>query len=198
MADENKTPEELTDVELEAVAHSVPKPDEYPKGQGKELAKELTSDSTGLEEAAVAGLRKTEELSEKAVPKAWDAGISGIQDAIESFGTKPQTPHEALASEHHGDTTVLFGKEYPVPLYTAVFGALAVLTLIEVLIAEIFTTDVKIPFLIGIAVAKALLVVLFYMHLRDDNRIFALVLAVPLGIATLSALFLLAVPTTGY
>lgn len=107
--------------------------------------------------------------------------------------------HGESASVHtHGDTTMLFGRELPVPIYTAVFGALALLTLLEVIIAEVITSDVKIPFLLGIAVAKALLVVLFYMHLREDSRLFALVLIFPLAIATLSGLFLLAVPSTGY
>jgi hypothetical protein len=40
--------------------------------------------------------------------------------------------------------------------------------------------------------------VLFYMHLREDNRLFALALILPLAIATLSALFLLAVPPSSY
>ncbi|NJL57394.1 cytochrome C oxidase subunit IV family protein [bacterium] len=118
--------------------------------------------------------------------------------------TDVETTHHAAEAQPdtaihtHGDTTILFGRELPVPIYTAVFGALALLTVLEVLIAEIITSDVKIPFLLGIAIAKALLVVLFYMHLREDSRLFALALVLPLAIATLSGLFLLAVPTGGY
>jgi hypothetical protein len=36
------------------------------------------------------------------------------------------------------------------------------------------------------------------MHLREDSRIFALALILPLVIALVSALFLLSVPIVGY
>ena len=104
---------------------------------------------------------------------------------------------ETTAEETHaGDTTVLLGKEFPVPLYTSVFIALGVLTVIEVLISN-FDNDLKIVPLLVIAAAKALLVVVFYMHLKTDSRVFALILAVPLGIAIIATLFLLAVPSSG-
>jgi cytochrome c oxidase subunit 4 len=84
-------------------------------------------------------------------------------------------------------------------VYTAVFGALAVLTVIEVLLAEIITAEVlKIPLLLGLAIIKALLVVIFYMHLRTDSRVFALTLLLPILVALLSMLYLLGVPPTGY
>lgn len=103
------------------------------------------------------------------------------------------------AHDHHSDTTILFGRELPYPIYTVVFFALAILTFTEVILAELLSEIevVKIPILLGIATAKALLVVIFYMHLKDDSRIFALTLAIPVGIALLSVFFLLSVPHTG-
>ncbi len=52
--------------------------------------------------------------------------------------------------------------------------------------------------LIAFSATKAILVVLFYMHLREDSRMFAFALILPLFIALVSALFLLTVPPTGY
>lgn len=94
------------------------------------------------------------------------------------------------------DTTTLFGRELPYPIYTLVFFALGVLTLTEVILAELLmdVEVVKVPVLLGIATAKALLVVIFYMHLNTDSRVFALTLFIPVGIALLSTLFLLSVP----
>ena len=51
--------------------------------------------------------------------------------------------------------------------------------------------------LIGLSACKAVLVVLFYMHLKDDSRLFAVALALPLFIALVSSIFLLTVPIKG-
>ncbi len=82
-------------------------------------------------------------------------------------------------------------------IYTVVFIGLAILTFIEVAAGSI-KASWTIPLLLVLALAKAALVVLYYMHLRTDSRIFSLVLLVPLGMALLSVLYLLAVPPTGY
>ncbi|HRF96584.1 MAG TPA: cytochrome C oxidase subunit IV family protein [Aggregatilineales bacterium] len=94
-------------------------------------------------------------------------------------------------------TTKILGATLPMPLYTTVFVILAVLTVTEVLLAEAIEGDIKIPLLLGIAVAKGALVVMFYMHLKTDSRAFALAFLVPLILAILSTLFLLSVPSTG-
>jgi len=191
--EENKIPEETTDEELEAIAESVPAPDEYPEGQAEELEESLPEDANVLEEAIVEATEVSEDVQDSGPAKAFDAGVSAIQEAIESTD---EAPHE-YEEHHHGDTTVIFGREYPVPVYTAVFGALAVLTIIEVAIAEIIGSDIKIPLLLALAVAKALLVVIFYMHLQTDSRVFAITLLIPVVVGLISALFLIAVPT-GY
>lgn len=105
--------------------------------------------------------------------------------------------HDAHA-ETLAPTTKILGMTLPMPLYTTVFSILAVLTVTEVLLAELIDSDLKIPLLLGIAVAKGALVVMFYMHLKTDSRAFALAFLVPLGLAILSILFLIAVPTGGY
>lgn len=121
--------------------------------------------------------------------------------------------------DHHSDTVVVLGREITVygGIYTVVFGALALLTLLEVIIAETLAGAIaattggdaavvalqllpalKAFLLLGIGIIKSALVIWFYMHLREDNPIYAVVLLLPLLIAALSIMFVLAVPPTGY
>jgi cytochrome c oxidase subunit 4 len=98
----------------------------------------------------------------------------------------------------HQDKTELFGRTIPLPIYTVIFGALAILTVIEVLIGTAPHGGLTIPTLLGLAIAKAALVVMYYMHLKTDSRIFTYVLLVPVIFFLLSMLFLLAVPPKAY
>lgn len=112
---------------------------------------------------------------------------------------EPMAEHHAADGGHdYSDTVVLpyFGEvTAPGGIYTVVFGALAFLTIIEVLAAEIFPSGVlKTLFLVIASLGKAVLVVMFYMHLVSDNRIFRVVLLVPLAIVIVSVLYLVAAP----
>lgn len=77
------------------------------------------------------------------------------------------------------------------PNYVGVFVILVILTLLE--IGVTFTSLPRIPILIPLAVLKAGLVVLFYMHLRFDRGIFGLIFAIGLltGISLILAFLLL-------
>mgnify|MGYP001236494422 CR=1 FL=1 len=127
--------------------------------------------------------------------------VEAIEDAANQLdrATKPQTPAESLAPAHSRSETHIFGRVIPYPLYTVVFFTLGVITIIEVVIAEVFPEGLfkTIP-LVVLSLAKAVMVVMFYMHLKEDSRIFAFTLILPLLIALVSALFLLSVPITGY
>jgi cytochrome c oxidase subunit IV len=57
------------------------------------------------------------------------------------------------------------------PNYVGVFVLLAVLTIVEILVT--YTPLPRLPVLLPLAFLKVALVVLFYMHLRFDNRIFS-------------------------
>lgn len=122
---------------------------------------------------------------------------------------------EAMAHEgdHHSNTVRLLGREITVEggVYTVVFGALAVLTVIEVLSAEFLKgaihdipdaaaalQAIKAILLLGIAIVKSSLVIWFYMHLRSEKPLIAIVILLPLLIATLSIMYLLAIPPSGY
>ena len=134
---------------------------------------------------------------------------------IQKRGNMAEARHELTHDDHshHSNTVSLLGREITVEggAYTVVFGGLAILTIIEVLSAEFLKgaihdspgaavglTAVKAILLLGIAIIKSSLVIWFYMHLKDENRIIAAVLLLPLLIAALSVMFVLAVPPTGY
>lgn len=99
---------------------------------------------------------------------------------------------------HPGDRTVLMGRVFPIPVYTFVFATLGVITLVELALAEWIPRGfLSVPLLLVLSIAKAALVVWFYMHLNTDSRIFAITLALPVIMVTLATLFLAIVPT-GY
>ena len=117
------------------------------------------------------------------------------------------------AAHHHSNTVRLLGRDITVEggVYTVVFAGLAILTVIEVLSAELLKgaihdlpdaavalQAIKAILLLGIAIIKSSLVIWFYMHLKDERRILAVVLLLPLLIAALSVMFVLAVPPSGY
>jgi cytochrome c oxidase subunit 4 len=77
--------------------------------------------------------------------------------------------------------------------YMWVFLWLAVLTAIEVGVASLgINKPLQITLLAVLAAAKAILVALFYMHLRYDNSILAIIGGFPFFLAVLMALIILA------
>lgn len=70
------------------------------------------------------------------------------------------------------------------PNYLAVWAGLAVLTLIEVGVAFLsLPREVIVLTLVGLAVWKALLVALYFMHLRFESRRLVLIATAPLALA---------------
>ena len=66
------------------------------------------------------------------------------------------------------------------PNYILIFGALFILTLIEVGIALTgIAASVQVVVLLALAFAKALLVALYYMHLKFEGPIIRVIAAVP-------------------
>jgi cytochrome c oxidase subunit 4 len=64
------------------------------------------------------------------------------------------------------------------PNYVLVFLTLGFLTLLEVLVATMGHVP-KVPFLLGMSFIKAMLVILYFMHLRYDSRWFGLIFFLP-------------------
>lgn len=79
-------------------------------------------------------------------------------------------------------------KHVPAKVYFGVFLALAAVTGIEVaLTGNIANEGLKIIVLLALAVVKALLVMMFFMHLKYDTKTYSLFLLFPLFMAILLA-----------
>jgi caa(3)-type oxidase subunit IV len=77
--------------------------------------------------------------------------------------------------------------------YLQVFVALAVLTAVEVGVSSLgIDHTLKVLLLLGFSAAKAALVALFYMHLRYDHRILALIGGFPLFLVVIMLVIFLA------
>jgi len=79
-------------------------------------------------------------------------------------------------------------------VYIGVFTVLAVLTALEV--AVTYLPVPRIPVLVPLALTKATLVALFYMHLKYDRRVFSAIFAMGLlvGIGLILALIAIFAP----
>ena len=66
----------------------------------------------------------------------------------------------------------------PKSTYYAIFGALMVLTAITVAVAFVNLGSFNFPVAIGIAITKATLVVLFFMHVKYSSRLTKMVVAI--------------------
>lgn len=202
-----------TTVEAETATVTAPEPVvEAKSGNEEALPKTVQYGATGEAdklpepanafEGAVQNAMRAGEAAESRHPivAAFDRGVKAI---IGATNVTPQEIQEDLAHDHdpdgHSDTvTVPFLGTITVygGIYTVIFGVLAALTALEVAVAELFPGGTfSIVALLGAAIAKAALVMAFYMHLRQDNPLFRLVLALPIVVTLLSVLYLLGVPT---
>ena len=85
------------------------------------------------------------------------------------------------------------------PNYLLIWGALIVLTVIELVVAQFphwmpsvpRITPITIILLIGLAFTKAALVALYFMHLRFERRTFVVIVTAPLFLAVVLVLALL-------
>ena len=72
------------------------------------------------------------------------------------------------------------------PNYLFIFILLAVFTLVETLISYVQQEAIKLPVLLALSAVKVALVLLYFMHLKFDSRIFSylfisgLVLSIPM------------------
>jgi len=69
------------------------------------------------------------------------------------------------------------------PNYVLVGIVLIVLTILEVSVISLPVP--QLPFLLGFAIAKALLILMYFMHLKFDSRLYAVLFAYPWPLALL-------------
>lgn len=186
MADEQKNPEE------EAVTP------EYADAEKEVSELEEIETETEFEESVTGALEATAKASEdNPVAEAWDDAVTGFMEATEDIASDKETTRE----HHYTDEVVLpyFGSIGTMPggIYTFIFIVLAAVTLIEVLVTILLPENAfSIAILVVLSLTKAYLVVMYYMHLNSDNKLFRLVLLLPLIVVLLSTLYLLGVPAT--
>lgn len=78
------------------------------------------------------------------------------------------------------------GQEEAQPGYMAVWGGLALLTLIEVWVATVgLAKSLIVLILVGLAIWKAALVALYYMHLKFEPRRLLVLALAPLPLAVI-------------
>lgn len=141
-----------------------------------------------IEEAVEAVESSAIELAENA-----SSALEAVNDFVEADGT-----HD----HHYTDEVVLpyIGSIGTMPggIYTFIFIVLGVITLVEVLITEVLPDNaVTITLLVVLSLAKAYLVMMYYMHLNNDNPLYRLVVILPLLVVLLSTLYLIGVPSGG-
>ena len=79
------------------------------------------------------------------------------------------------------------------PNYAAVFWALLILTIFEIITANMPFPKVAVVLgLVFLAIVKALLVALFYMHLKFEKLIIYFIVAFPLFLAVILTVMVLA------
>ncbi|HYO88793.1 MAG TPA: cytochrome C oxidase subunit IV family protein, partial [Candidatus Limnocylindrales bacterium] len=101
------------------------------------------------------------------------ADAASVQPAATDAATAVMPAAQtALHNDAHPAQETLFGRPIPFAAYTAIYAILAVTSLVEVLLAELIPFDswIRIPLLGGLSVMKAVLVMAYYMHLKDDSK----------------------------
>ncbi len=77
--------------------------------------------------------------------------------------------------------------------YWVIFGALTILTILEVLVTMVpgISKGLLTVALVSMAVAKAGLVMLFYMHLKHETKPLRMIVMIPFALPALYALVLI-------
>ena len=105
----------------------------------------------------------------------------------------PANPPTAAHAAAHGHAAA--EHEHPSPkTYLMVFAILTVITIVEVwayYIPSLVESSIFVPALLIMSAAKFLIVVLFYMHLKYDHKLFRALFTGPLIIAFATILALL-------
>jgi cytochrome c oxidase subunit 4 len=98
------------------------------------------------------------------------------------MATETHPPHEVLDQTHHAHDGEEHWSDWQ---YVQLAAALAIVTAIEVLLSYIRDDmgAVFLPALLLLMAIKFFAVVMFFMHLKFDNRLFSLLFYLGLGLA---------------
>jgi caa(3)-type oxidase subunit IV len=183
-------------------------PDYAPDDEADELPEPQNEFEAAVEDAMdmAADEAAEQKAQDEGAVEAWDEGVQDVMANMQDVADDDD-PVDMTHDHSHSDTVTLpyFGTfDIAGGIYTVIFIALALLTVIEVLAAEAFPAEggamltVQIAILMLAALAKSVLVVTYYMHLNTDNRIFRIVMGIPFLMVVILLIYLAQVPPTGY
>ena len=118
--------------------------------------------------------------------------------ATPDHSAAPRVAHDPHAGSPSGDTGDVHGTHHAMPTwktYRWVALWLFVITIVEVwayYIPSFVASKWFVPSLLIMSIAKFAIVILFYMHLKYDHKLFKVLFAGPLIIATATVMLLLA------
>ncbi len=145
------------------------------------------------------------EAAKKAAPVADKASATAepVAHAKEALAVAA-APHDDHDHDHdhapgghaasaHGPSAALAAHPSHVKEYLVIFVILAALTLLEVVLAQIpgISKGLLAAALVGLALTKAAIVALYYMHLKSETKVLKLTVALPLAAPTLYAVVLM-------
>jgi cytochrome c oxidase subunit 4 len=146
--------------------------------------------SKGAGEAAKKAAPVAEKSSAKAEP------VVHAKEAL-AVAAAPHDDHDHHDHDHgghaaHGPSPALAAHPSHVKEYLVIFVILAVLTLLEVVLAQMgISKHLLAVALVGLALTKAAIVALYYMHLKSETKVLKLTVAIPLAAPTLYAIVLM-------
>ena len=89
-------------------------------------------------------------------------------------------------------STIATASEHKKPNYAAVFWSLLILTICEIIVANLhFAKPLIVAILVFLAIVKASLVALFYMHLKFEKFIIYFIVLFPLFLAVILTVMVL-------
>ncbi|MEL6405826.1 MAG: cytochrome C oxidase subunit IV family protein [Chloroflexota bacterium] len=212
MAEEQKNPEEETINGVEETVEEVVSEVEATAEEAVETVEEASVEAEVGAEMLAEDVEEAIETVAEAVEETVEEVAEEAETVMQDIEEAAQSPEIMVAAEelvdghghhddepHYSDDVVLpyFGHVATMPggIYTFIFGVLGVITLVEVLMTELLPENAFTIFLLVVlSLAKAYLVIMYYMHLNNDNPLYRVVILLPLLVVLVSVLYLLGVP----
>jgi cytochrome c oxidase subunit 4 len=115
------------------------------------------------------------------------------QEAEQEAERKEEAEHAEAAGHAHAAGAEAHGHKPDIREYFVIFGVLAALTVLEVGVAKMpaIGRGAMILALMLLAVSKAAIVALFYMHLKHETKVLKLTVALPVAAPAVYALVLM-------
>ncbi len=164
--------------------------------KGKKKGKGGTPDKAVAKKSAEAEREVDEREDDDAEAGHDDAGEAAAARAEDAAEEKPHAKADKAHGEKahgHGAHGGAHGHKPNVKEYLVIFVVLALLTALEVGVAQIpgISKKLMVVALIGLALAKAGIVAMYYMHLKHETKALKMTVAIPIATPALYALVLI-------